>query len=82
MNKKLDNTEDIFLILKAWIDPLENRDAFGYEYHSYTKSEEEAKTFCKSQGYWTTKDCWALSFVKDKKMPKYKYKKLGTLSSQ
>jgi hypothetical protein len=77
--KKLNNIEDIFLILEGWIDPMENRNASGYRYHSYTKSEEEAKTFCESQGYWTDKDCWEVAFNKDKKMPKFKYEKLTKL---
>ena len=79
--KKLMNNDDIFLISKGWIDPMENRTASGYEPYSYTKSEEEAKTFCESQGYWTDKDCWEISLMNNEQMPKYKYEKLSKLIS-
>jgi hypothetical protein len=81
IKKKLMNTDDIFLISKGWIDPIENHNASGYKPYSYTKSEDEAKTFCESQGYWTDKDCWEIGFMDNKQMPKYIYKKISKLSN-
>lgn len=79
--KKLMNNNDVFLISKGWIDPMENHTASGYKPYSYTNSEEEAKKFCESQGYWTDKDCWEIRFMHNKQMPKYKYEKISKLIS-
>ena len=68
--------EKIFLIEKGWVDPMENREADGYIPFTFSETEEEAKTFCESKGYWTDKDCWSVSFMKDKKMAKYRYKEI------
>jgi hypothetical protein len=71
--------ETVYLIEKAWIDPLENYNADGYKPHGFILTEEEAKSFCESKGYWTSKDCWSLIRFKDEKMPKYRYKKLDII---
>ena len=67
----------IFLIEKAWVDPMENRNACGYTIHSYMTNEEEAKTFCESKGYYTSKDCWEVKYSYGDKMPKYRYTELN-----
>jgi len=63
----------IFIIEKGWIDPMENRDAHGYNIFGYTLSEERAKDFCDAKGFWTQDDCWSIRG----KIPKFRYKKVG-----
>lgn len=64
----------IFLIEKGWIDPMENRDAYGYTPFGYVLTEQDAREFCESKGYWTDKDCWAVAYHPNKLMAKYRYK--------
>ena len=66
----------IFLIEEGWIDPMENRDADGYKPYGYKLTEQEAKKFCKSKGYWTENDCWSIMFYPNKQMAKYRYKEI------
>jgi hypothetical protein len=68
--------EAIFLIEKAWLDPLENREATGYEPFGYKTTEQEAKDFCESEGYYTKEDCWEIQFHANKQMSKYRYKEI------
>ena len=72
-------SKKIYLIEKGWIDPLENREAIGYETHSYVESEEEAIKFCEKHGYWTGDDCWEIRLRSDDKMYKYRYKEVELL---
>jgi hypothetical protein len=72
----------IFLIEKGWIDPMENRTATGYDIYSYTMTEEEAKTFCDSKGFWTAKDCWEIQFSYNGKMSKFRYKEVKLLNNE
>lgn len=74
--------EKIFLIEKGWIDPMENDKAMGYTLHSYTNTEDEAKTFCESKGYWTEDDCWEVCYIVGRKMPKYRYKEINLLNEK
>jgi putative NADPH-quinone reductase len=65
----------MYIILKAWADPLENdvSAAFGYEEHSYVDTEEEAKDIVSSGGKVTTKNYgWAAT----EGAPIFKYKKM------
>ncbi len=73
-------TESIFLIEQGWIDPMENRNADGYNLFAFVETEQEAKDFCESKGFWTNKDCWSISFMPKKRMQKYRYKKIKHLS--
>jgi hypothetical protein len=66
----------IFLIFEGWIDPMENRDADGYEPVGFVTSEEDAKKICNEGGFFNSDQCWSIQFYPDKKMPKFKYKKL------
>ena len=70
----------IFLIEKAWIDPMENRDAHGYQIIGFKLTEEEAKEFCKDKGFYTPNDCWSIDFVPLKMLPKYKYNEIKILN--
>lgn len=73
--------EVVFLIEKGWIDPMENSNADGYQPFMFTITEERAKTFCESNGFWTPEDCWSIEFrYPDKKMPKYRYLKIFKLT--
>jgi len=72
-------TKFIFLIEKAWIDPMENHNADGYEPYAFTENEEEAKELCINCGFWTVNDCWSIAAQPEKIMPKYRYKKLSKL---
>jgi len=65
---------NIFLIEKGWIDYMENHNADGYEPFGYKLTEQEAKDFCESKGYWTDKDCWSVAYHPNKQMAKYRYK--------
>jgi len=64
----------IFLIERGWIDSMENRNADGYKPFGYKLTEQEAKEFCESKGYWTDKDCWSVEYHPNKQMAKYRYK--------
>lgn len=76
-------SKEIYLIEEGWIDPMENRDATGYTIYGYVESEDEAKKFCESKGYWTHKDCWAIGLLnKGEVMPKYRYKKIEPVSTK
>ncbi len=66
----------IFLIEKGWIDPLENRNADGYEPFGFKLTEQEAKDFCLSHGHWTGRDCYSIHFKPNKIMSKYRYKEI------
>jgi len=66
----------IFLIEKGWIDPMENRDADGYEPFGFKMTEQEAKDFCELHGYWTGDDCWSIQYKSNGRMWKYRYKEI------
>lgn len=68
--------DSIFLIEKGWIDPTENRNADGYEPFGYKLIEQDAKEFCELHGYWTQDDCWSIRYISNKRMWKYRYKKI------
>lgn len=76
MDKNYENLECVFLIEKAWVDPMENRDSHGYDLYTYRLSEKEAKDFCDLGGYLTEKDCWSIGFEPNKRLPIYRYKKI------
>lgn len=66
----------IFLIEKGWIDPMENRNADGYEPFGYKMTEQDAKDFCELHGYWTGDDCWSIKYKQNQRMWKYRYKEI------
>jgi hypothetical protein len=72
----LTKNNDVFLIEKGWIDPSENHNNNGYKPFGYKSTEQEAKDFCESQGYWTPNDISSIKFYKEQKMPKYRYRKI------
>jgi len=65
-----------YLIEELWIDPMENRDAHGYDPIGYVDTITQAKEFCSKGRKFTSKDCWSL-FVS---APQYKYSKIRKLS--
>lgn len=71
-----ENSKSFYLIEKGIIDPMENRNADWYEPYGFKLTEQEAKEFCDSQGYWSEKDCWSIAYHPDKIMPKYRYKEI------
>jgi hypothetical protein len=73
------NKGAIFLIEKGWIDPMENREADGYSPFKFVLTEEDAISYCNAQGFWTEEDCWSIAYKPDKKMMKYRYKKIEQL---
>lgn len=62
----------IFLIMQAWVDPLENREDFGYDVVGYVNHEETAKKICREGGDVPFNATWSLSW-KDPQ-PWFKYK--------
>jgi hypothetical protein len=72
----------IFLIEKGWIDPMENRNADGYEPFGFKLTEQEAIEFCNAHGFWTGDDCWSINYHPDKKMPKYRYKEIQLIKNE
>ena len=68
--------KSIFLIEKGWIDPMENRNADGYKPYGYKLTEDEAKEFCESKGFWTVNDCWSIGFYDKAQIPKFRYKEI------
>jgi len=45
-------------------------------------TEEEAKTFCDSKGFWTSKDCWEIQFHPNGRMNKFRYKQIKKLINE
>jgi hypothetical protein len=66
----------IYLIEKGWVNPMENRNADGYEPFEYKLTEQEAKNFCDSHGQWTREDCWSVAYHPNERMAKYRYKEI------
>lgn len=73
---------EIFLIEKAWIDPMENRDADGYEPFSFFLKEQDAKDFCELGGYFTDKQCWSIAYKPNKRLDKYRYRKITSIEGR
>lgn len=71
-----ENPKTIYLIEKGFIDSMENRKADWYEPYGYKLTEQEAKEFCDSFGYWSEKDCWSIEYLPDKRMMKYRYNEI------
>lgn len=67
---------EVYLIERGWVDPMENRDADGYDPVGFVTDEDKAKKICAEGGYFTAEQCWSVQFYPDKKMPKFRYKKL------
>ena len=74
--------KSIFIIEKAWIDPMENRDAHGYQIVGYKLTENEAKDYCKNKGYYIPSDCWSIEFLPLKLLPKYRYNEIKLLNDE
>ncbi len=68
--------KEIFLIEKAWLDPMENINADGYEPAGFVETEEEAQKICTEGGYYTPVDCWSIQFHPEKRMRRFRYSKL------
>ena len=68
--------KSIYLIEKGFIDSMENRNADWYEPYGYKITEQEAKVFCDSFGYWAVEDCWSIAYLPNKNMMKYRYKEI------
>ena len=66
----------VYVIEKAWIDPMENHNAAGYNPIGFVTIEEEAKKIIRKGGYFTPKDCWIIRSMMDERMPKFKYYRL------
>jgi hypothetical protein len=67
---------EIFLIERAWIDPMENLNVDGYDLIGFVRTEEEAQRICTEGGYYTSKDCWSIQFYPEERLRKFKYTKL------
>ena len=67
---------ELFLIERGWIDPMEIWDADGYSPIGFVTSEDEAKRICDEGGFYTAEQCWSVMFYPEKKMPKFRYKKI------
>lgn len=70
--------DDIFIISKIWIDPLENRKAYGYDIYGYVLSEEKAIAFCSKGKTYTQKDCWQITDSK----PEYIWKRVSKIDNK
>ena len=76
----------MFIILRLWVDPLENRRAFGYNIIGYVKDENEAKKICSLEYVQKSKYPWPLnyaSYFKNKNtVPRFIYIKVEDLSGK
>ena len=72
---------DIFLIEKSWIDPLENNTSrtWGFTLFAWTHCELIAKAHCEAKGFWTERDCWGVGYLKNKQLPKFRYTRVRQL---
>ena len=71
--------KEIFLIEEGWIDPMENRNADGYEPIGFVNTLEEAEEIVNEGGNYTPEDCWSVNYKLNSIMPKFKYTKLFQL---
>ena len=71
--------EKIFLIEKAWIDPMENYNADGYKPFGFVLTEKEAVDFCDKGGVYTGEDCWSIKYKPNGKMSKYRFIELKNI---
>jgi hypothetical protein len=66
----------IYLMEKAWCDPLENRNDFGYKMVGYVGSEDVAKEIVAEAGFLRGDETWSLSFAKPNTIPVMRYSEL------
>lgn len=69
----------IFLIERAWCDPLENRVDFGYKVIGYAADEETAKRVVEEAGFLRGDETWSLEYKKAP-TPRMRYKPLKEIS--
>jgi hypothetical protein len=71
----------IWLISKAWIDPLENYNAHGYKPLGYFEgNEDEVIQYCKDAGTIPSDSCWSITMSYPNGMPNLQYKLLKALN--
>jgi hypothetical protein len=68
----------IYLIEKAWCDPMGNRNDFGYEVVGYTTDLHQAITLCEKAGNFTGDETWSMYWMK-KPIAKMRYSELTCL---
>lgn len=64
----------MFLVKKLWIDPLENRNAYGYNVVGFARTKEEADRICNSEFVKKSDYPWPLDYCTEFKgdfVPRY-----------
>lgn len=57
----LDSIRNVYVIQKLWVDPLENRNADGYDaVGAFLTKREAEKWVSENQEYWGKEKCWSL----------------------
>ena len=71
-----------YLIKKAWLDPMENRNATGYDPIGYVDTKEEAEEIMASGRVFTSNDCWAINYMPNHKMNEFIYQEIPNLNEK
>lgn len=67
----------VYLLNKLWVDPLENRDAHGYEVVGVFLRQRQAELWVENnQEMWNKEKCWSLG---EKGLPLYKITEVKVL---
>lgn len=56
----------MYIIKKIWIDPLENRNTYGYDIYGYVTTKEEALRICGSRWIPIADYPWPLDYYEPK----------------
>ena len=55
----------MYIIKKLWVDPMENRDAYGYDLVGFVDTKEEADKICNSSFIPKSKYPWPLNYANE-----------------
>lgn len=74
----------MYLIKRLWIDPLENRNAFGYEVIGFVKSKKEANRICNLEQVLRSAHPWPLRGapgLKGESIPRFRAEEIINLNN-
>jgi hypothetical protein len=74
-----DGSNVVYLIEKAWLDPMENRNSTGYSPVGFATDLESAEAIVAGGRLFTKDDCWEIEYHTNGTMPEYKYTKLNEM---
>ena len=77
----------MFAIFRLWIDPMENRDAYGWDLIGVVDDEKEAKRICSLEKVLKSSNPWPLKYISETDLrpeldyiPRFKAKEICNIS--